>query len=46
MLGLMQSQQLLISSLIEFAERHHGEQQIVSLKAKTGAPFEVAAAAG
>ena len=30
MLGLMQSQQLLISSLIEFAERHHGEQQIVS----------------
>ena len=30
MLGLMQSQQLLISSLIEFAERHHGEAEIVS----------------
>jgi acyl-CoA synthetase (AMP-forming)/AMP-acid ligase II len=30
MLGLMQSQQLLISSLIEFAERHHGEGEIVS----------------
>jgi acyl-CoA synthetase (AMP-forming)/AMP-acid ligase II len=30
MLGLMQSQQLLISSLIEFADRHHGEGEIVS----------------
>ena len=30
MLGLMQSQQLLISSLIEFAERHHGDGEIVS----------------
>jgi fatty-acyl-CoA synthase len=30
MLGLMQSQQLLISSLIEFAERHHGETEVVS----------------
>ncbi|WP_296494529.1 3-(methylthio)propionyl-CoA ligase [Rhodoferax sp.] len=30
MLGLMQSQQLSISSLIEFAARHHGEGQIVS----------------
>ena len=30
MLGLMQSQQLLISSLIEFADRHHGEAEIVS----------------
>ena len=30
MLGLMQHQQLLISSLIEFAERHHGEAEIVS----------------
>jgi acyl-CoA synthetase (AMP-forming)/AMP-acid ligase II len=30
MLGLMQSQQLLISSLIDFAERHHGEGEIVS----------------
>jgi fatty-acyl-CoA synthase len=30
MLGLMQQQPLLISSLIEFAERHHGEGQIVS----------------
>ena len=30
MLGLMQSQQLLISSLIEFAERHHGEGEVVS----------------
>ena len=30
MLGLMQSQQLLISSLIEFAELHHGDGEIVS----------------
>jgi len=30
MLGLMQHQPLLISSLIEFAERHHGEGEIVS----------------
>jgi acyl-CoA synthetase (AMP-forming)/AMP-acid ligase II len=30
MLGLMQSQQLLISSLIDFAERHHGEAEVVS----------------
>jgi len=30
MLGLMQSQQLLISSLIEFAERHHGSAEVVS----------------
>ncbi|MDD2808461.1 3-(methylthio)propionyl-CoA ligase [Rhodoferax sp.] len=30
MLGLMQNQALSISSLIEFAERHHGEGQIVS----------------
>ena len=30
MLGLMQNQQLLISNLIEFAERHHGEGEIVS----------------
>ncbi|MEY4140345.1 MAG: hypothetical protein RLZZ371_2527 [Pseudomonadota bacterium] len=30
MLGLMQSQQLTISSLIEFAARHHGEGEIVS----------------
>ena len=30
MLGLMQDQPLLISSLIEFAERHHGEGEIVS----------------
>ncbi len=30
MLGLMQSQQLLISSLIEFAERHHAEAEVVS----------------
>lgn len=28
--GLMQDQPLLISSLIEFAERHHGEAEIVS----------------
>ncbi|MDO8706176.1 MAG: 3-(methylthio)propionyl-CoA ligase [Sulfuricaulis sp.] len=28
--GLMQSQPLLISSLIEFAERHHGDAEIVS----------------
>ena len=30
MLGLMQSQPLLISSLITFAERHHGDGEIVS----------------
>ena len=30
MLGLMQNQPLLISSLIEFADRHHGEGEIVS----------------
>ncbi len=30
MLGLMQSQPLLISSLLEFAERHHGDGEIVS----------------
>ena len=30
MLGLMQDQPLLISSLIDFAERHHGDAQIVS----------------
>jgi fatty-acyl-CoA synthase len=30
MLGLMQNQPLLISSLIDFAERHHGEGEIVS----------------
>lgn len=28
--GLMQSQQLTISSLIEFADRHHGEGEIVT----------------
>ena len=30
MLGLMQSQQLLISTLIEFAARHHGETEVIS----------------
>ncbi|CAM3681784.1 3-(methylthio)propionyl-CoA ligase [Paracidovorax anthurii] len=30
MLGLMQSQPLLISTLVEFAERHHGDAEIVS----------------
>src|SRR6476620_5333971 len=30
MLGLMQNQPLLISNLIEFAERHHGDAEIVS----------------
>jgi fatty-acyl-CoA synthase len=30
MLGLMQNQPLLISSLIDFAEKHHGEGEIVS----------------
>ncbi len=30
MLGLMQDQPLLITSLIDFAERHHGEGEIVS----------------
>jgi fatty-acyl-CoA synthase len=30
MLGLMQNQPLLISNLIEFAERHHGDAEVVS----------------
>jgi acyl-CoA synthetase (AMP-forming)/AMP-acid ligase II len=30
MLGLMQNQAMLISNLIEFAERHHGDAEIVS----------------
>ena len=30
MLGLMQNQPLLTSSLIDFAERHHGDAEIVS----------------
>jgi len=30
MLGLMQNQPLLISSLIDFAERHHGDVEVVS----------------
>ena len=30
MLGLMQSQQLLISGLIDHAERHHGDAEVVS----------------
>ncbi|MET0544127.1 MAG: AMP-binding protein, partial [Variovorax sp.] len=30
MLGLMQDQPLLISSLLEFADRHHGDAEIVS----------------
>ncbi len=30
MFGLMQSHQLLISSLIDFAERHHGDAEVVS----------------
>lgn len=30
MLGLMQRQPLLISSLIDFAARHHGDGEIVS----------------
>ena len=30
MLGLMQNQPLLISSLLTFAERNHGDGQIVS----------------
>ena len=30
MLGLMQDQPLLISSLLEFAERHHADGEIVS----------------
>jgi 3-(methylthio)propionyl---CoA ligase len=30
MLGLMQSQPLMISSLIDFAQRHHGDAEIVS----------------
>ena len=34
MLGLMQDQPLLISSLIEFAERHHGEGEIVSRRSE------------
>jgi len=30
MFGLMQQQSLLISSLIDFAERHHGDGEVVS----------------
>ena len=30
MLGLMQQQSLLISSLIEFADQHHGDGEVVS----------------
>ncbi|MBS0341836.1 MAG: long-chain fatty acid--CoA ligase, partial [Proteobacteria bacterium] len=30
MLGLMQEHPLMISSLLEFAERHHGDGEIVS----------------
>ena len=30
MLGLMQSQPLLISNLIEFADKHHSDGEIVS----------------
>jgi 3-(methylthio)propionyl---CoA ligase len=30
MLGLMQQQSLLISALIEFAEKHHGDSEVVS----------------
>ena len=30
MLGLMQNQPLLISMLLDFAERHHGDAEIVS----------------
>ena len=30
MLGLMQNQPLLISSLIDFAEKHHGDAEVVS----------------
>ena len=30
MFGLMQQQSLLISSLIEFANRHHGDGEVVS----------------
>ena len=31
MLGLMQNQPLLISSLIDFAERHHGQYSVHQL---------------
>ena len=30
MFGLMQNQPLLISSIIEFAQRHHGDGEVVS----------------
>ena len=30
MLGLMQNQPLLISNLIDFAERHHGDGEVIS----------------
>ena len=30
MLGLMQERSLLISSLIDFAEKHHGDSEVVS----------------
>ena len=36
MLGLMQSQPLLISSLIAYAQRHHGDTEIVSRDAGGG----------
>jgi 3-(methylthio)propionyl---CoA ligase len=36
MLGLMQSQPLLISSIIEFADRHHGKAEIVSRTVEGG----------
>ncbi len=34
MLGLMQDQPMLISSLVEFAERHHGDGEVVSRRAE------------
>ena len=30
MLGLMQQQNLLISSLIDFAEKHHGDVEVIT----------------
>lgn len=38
MLGLMQNQPLLISNLLTFAERHHGDGKIVSRRVEGDIP--------
>ena len=42
MLGLMQNQPLLISMLMDFAERHHGDGEIVSRRVEGDLRREVA----